>query len=299
MCMIADLQAYFKLKNTLSQFLIFLTGFAVLGFSDVFFRSPASDQGHMIQIAIVCFILIFVSLYVLRLVLHRLDLNPLNIIVTGIILFLHIHPTNALIIYILAIFFAMCSKFIRYRNQPIFNPAAAGLTMTFYISKLLTSAGIIKEPLLVSWWAADMYQNIFIHMPLFNYLLGSFILGLFIYFMTHFKKTHYSISFCMTVFCLIFFTNLRIEASSAKTIDFILASFFNSFAFLTLVMLPEPKTSPVFTKQQVIVAILTGIYFFYASIKGVPIIGTENAIVETILVSNGLTLFFKSNTLLR
>ena len=64
MCMIADLQAYFKLKEHLIPILIFLTGFAVLGFSDVFFRSPASDQGHMIQIAIVCFILVFVSLYV-------------------------------------------------------------------------------------------------------------------------------------------------------------------------------------------------------------------------------------------
>jgi len=299
MCMIADLQAYFKLKNTLSQFLIFLAGFAVLGFSDIFFRSPALDKSHMIQIVIVCLISIFVSLYVLRFVLQRLELNPLNIIVTGIIIFLLIHPTNALILYVMAIFFAMCSKFIRYRSQPIFNPAAAGLTITFYVSKLLASTGIIKESLLISWWAADMYQNIFTRMPLLNYLLGSLILGVFIYFMTHFKKAHYSISFCMTVFCLVFFTHLRLEASSAKSIDFILASFFNSFAFLTLVMLPEPKTSPVFTKQQVIVAIVTGIYFFYASLQGVPIIGTENALVETILISNLLTLFFKSNTLFR
>lgn len=96
-----------------------------------------------------------------------------------------------------------------------------------------------------------------------------------------------------------FFTNLKYHASSSETIDFILASFFNSFAFLTLVMLPEPKTSPVFTKQQVVVAVLTGMYFYYAALRGVPIIGTENAMVETVIFTNLLTLFFKSNTLFR
>lgn len=299
MSMIADLQAYFKLKNTLTQFLIFLFIFAIFGFSDIFFRSSNSEKGHMINIVLTCFVSLLISIYVVRQVLHRLDLNPLNIFVTGIIIYILIHPTNTLSLFVIAIFFAVCSKFIRYKSQPVLNPAAAGLAATFYISKLLTSAGIIKEPLLISWWAADLVQNISYSIPFLNYLIGSAILGIFIYFMNHFKKSYYSISFSMTVFCLLFFSNLRLEASSAKTIDFILASFFNSFAFLTLVMLPEPKTSPVFTKQQVIVAIISGVYFFYAALKGVPLIGTEIAIVETILVSNLLTLFFKSNTLFR
>lgn len=297
--MIADIQTYFKLKNTLSQFLIFLTIFAIVGFSDIFFRSPTSDQHHMILIVVTCFVSIVISIFVLRKVLNRVELNPLNIIVTGIIIFLLVHPTNALVLFVMSIFFAMCSKLIRYRSQPVLNPAAAGLIAAFYFSKFLTSAGILQEPLLITWWAADMMQNISATMPFLNYLFGAVILGVFIYFMNHFKKAHYSISFCMSVFCLMFFTNLKLDASSAKTIDFILASFFNSLAFLTLVMLPEPKTSPVFTKQQVVVAVLTGIYFYYAALRGVPIIGTENAMIESVLFSNLLTLFFKSNTLFR
>ncbi|MBP9798025.1 RnfABCDGE type electron transport complex subunit D [Candidatus Woesebacteria bacterium] len=297
--MITDLQTYFKLKNTLSQFLIFLLVFAILGFSDIFFRSPALDQHHMILIVMTCLVSIVISIFVLRKILNRVDLNPLNIIVTGIIIFLLVHPTNTLILFVMSIFFAMCSKLVRFRSQPILNPAAAGLTAAFYFSKFLTSAGILQEPLLITWWAADMMQNISSSMPFINYLFGAAILGLFIYFMNHFKKAHYSISFCMTVFCLMFFTNLKYHASSSETIDFILASFFNSFAFLTLVMLPEPKTSPVFTKQQVVVAVLTGMYFYYAALRGVPIIGTENAMVETVIFTNLLTLFFKSNTLFR
>lgn len=297
--MITDLKKYFKLKNSLSQFTVFLFAFAVVGFGDIFFQSSSADKIYMLQILVVSVLSIVGSIYFLRQTLQRTDLNPLNIIVTCLIVVMLIHPTNSLLMFPLAIALAMVSKFIRYKNQPIFNPAAIGLTLTFYVTVFLTQIGAIKEPLLTSWWAADMVQGFLGSTPFIQSLVGVAILGGFMWFTNSFRKTFYSVCFTMTVFLLLFFTNLQTEASSTNTIDFMVKSFFNSFAFLTLVMLPEPKTSPVFPKQQIVVAVLTGVYFFYAALKGVPFIGTENAMVETILVSNLLTLFFKSQPYLR
>lgn len=297
--MIPNISTYFKFKNNLTQFFLFLTFFAFLGFSDIFFRSPPSDQIHMLLILGVTCISIVLSVYILREKLHRADMNPLNIAITGIIILLLVHPTNLIVLFPLTLLIAYASKFIRFRSQPVFNPTAIGIIGAFYISLLLTRLGFLPEPLLTSWWAADMTQSFLQSQPLIQYLAGAMILGGFAWFTSSFRKVSYSISFAMTVFFLVFMTNLSLESSSADTIDFILASFFNSFAFLTLVMLPEPKTSPAFVKQQVVVAILAGIYFYYAAIRGIPVIGTENAFVETILVSNLLTLFFKSTALLR
>ena len=67
---------------------------------------------------------------------------------------------------------------------------------------------------------------------------------------------------------------------------------FNATAFCALVMLPEPKTSPIFINQQIIVGGIAGmtLFIFNTWLGWMPV----DTLVNTILIANIFTFIGKS-----
>ncbi|OGK51779.1 hypothetical protein A3B02_02525 [Candidatus Roizmanbacteria bacterium RIFCSPLOWO2_01_FULL_42_14] len=285
--MISKLSPYFKLKSAVTQFFIFLSCFALISFADMYLFSTRSERIHMFIVLAAIILTISGLVYIVHGILQRTELNPLHIAISGIIVFLIIHPTQSLILFVVALTLAVSSKLIRFRGQPILNPAATGIALTFYLSALA------RKSVFMSWWGADMVQNFTKGNVLVYYSLAVIFLGGFIYFAWKFNKSSYIASFVMTHLLFIFYTTLQTTGSSAETIAFIIASFFNSFAFLALVMIPEPKTSPSSPKQQVIVGIFGGIVLYMLLLDSVPFISSDLAFIHTVLATNVVTFVLK------
>ncbi len=260
--MLSDILKYINWKNSLFQFFLFLSFFGIISFFDLVIPTKnIIERNDYILKMLVTFITSASIYYLTRYGFGIIQSNPLNYLISTCIVFLLIHPTNSVWYFVFAVIAIAIGKFVVKKNKmPVLNPAAFALFLTYLLSWVvqLTVAG--ADTLLISWWGADMFQNITSRIPVLNILVPLFFLFGFAYFANAFKKIPYAISFFVSYIILLFvFTQTQSTVSQAT--DLAYTMLFNATAFCALVMLPEPKTSPVFMKQQIIVGIVAGITF--------------------------------------
>lgn len=291
--MFTDLNKFFNLKNPLTRTFLFLSLFGLVATADLLIptSNPAERMDYIIK-----FILTFVTSAAVFYIVHYgfglLASNPINFLVSTWIVFLLIHPTNSLWIFPFAIISIALGKLIFRKNkQPIFNPAALAIVLTYLVSQIINLINPASDTLLISWWGADMFQNITSTIPILNILIPLFFFFIFLYCASLFKKIPYILSFFLSFLVSTFiYTFLTVSLETA--INFVSISIFNATAFCALVMIPEPKTSPNFPKQQMIVGILAGIALFISNtfFLAFPI----DPLINAILVANLLTLLLKT-----
>jgi hypothetical protein len=290
--MFADLIKYINFKNPLFQFSLFLLFFACISIADLLIptSNPVERNGYIIKFIIFLAtsdILYFSIRYGFRLT----QSNPFNTFVSTFIVLLLIHPTNNIWYFPLAAIMIQVGKFIFRRNkQPIFNPAALAIVLTYTISVIVHMINPTIDTLLVSWWGADMFQNITKDIPFVNVIVPVVLLSFFFYYANSFKKANYIFSFFATYAVgIIFYSILTSSLNAGLTI--ISLAIFNSTAFAALVMIPEPKTSPSFPKQQIIAGIIVGLglVIFSTGLSAIPI----EPLINTVILADIVTLIIK------
>jgi len=206
---------------------------------------------------------------------------PYAAIVTGLILSVTLTPTTPWYAIIILCGIAMATKnFIRIKNRHIFNPAAIGLVL----------GGIIFHQS-VSWWGSS-FQSIFTgHIGIVFLFI---ILLLPIYVSGYRMKRYYTI---FSFFLVYIITSFFLTHGSTVQ-DFVAISSSSSLIFFTLIMLPEPMTSPVTKKRQILfgmlVAILTQIILLpMISHLLAPIGLLPDPFLISLLISNAIFFTFR------
>lgn len=167
---------------------------------------------------------------------------PLAGIVTGLIIGLIITPSTNLFQILVICFIAMAIKnFLRVSNRHIFNPAAAGLVLS----------GIILN-LSVAWWGVSLQTlnslNLERLIPFLIVLLPAYV--------SMYRLRRYATVLSFWVIYL-FITAFQ---QSSFNLNSLFQSVLNpSLLFFSLVMLPEPMTSPVNLKRQILFGALVAI----------------------------------------
>lgn len=290
--MFTDILKYINWKNSLFRFCVFLAFFMTAAFLDLVLPTKnISEKNDYLLKMVVTFTTGIGIYYIVRYGFGIIQSNPLNSFVSTAIVFLLIHPTNSIWYFILAVVaIAMGKLLVRKNNMPVLNPAAFSLFLTYLVSMVANSLNG-ADTLLISWWGADMFQNITSTIPVLNILIPLVFLFGFVYFAHAFKKLPYSGSF-FVVYSLLLFAFTLSQSSLSQAVDMVYTMLFNATAFCALVMLPEPKTSPIFFNQQIIVGGLAGMTLFILNtwFGWMPV----DTLVNTILIANIFTLIGKS-----
>lgn len=173
-------------------------------------------------------------------------------IITGIVIALLNSPKNSWLETTFIICLAIASKhFIRIQNRHIFNPAAFGL----FFGSL-----VFKTP--IAWWSVPSVFFLLLFLPGYVSIFRS-------------KKTNIILSFFIIYNLLTF--------SIIKRINF----FDPVIIFFTLVMLPEPMTSPNRPMRQILFGVVTAVITILLSyLTNVP-----DLLITSLLINN--LLFFK------
>lgn len=169
---------------------------------------------------------------------------PYAALVTGAIIGLIVNPN--LPWYQIAIISAIAvasKQFLRSNNGHIFNPAAAGL---------IIGGIILKQP--VSWWAVS-FQNIFQGKP---FIIVSFLILLAPLAISALRLGRHLtiISFLISHILLSQFASVQTTWSFQQLL---ITLFDPTLLFFSIVMLPEPRTSPVEKKRQVFYGVCVAI----------------------------------------
>lgn len=239
-----------KVQLSLTLFLIYLTTLRQL---------PVEQSLFLLFISLTSSIF-FDLLYTL---LRKKELFlPWAAIVTGLIIALIIDLDAKWYQVIITCAIAMGIKnFVRFSGRHVFNPAASGLLL----------AGLLFHQY-VTWWGVS-FQNITATFSLqtlvmfFILLLPLLISG---YRMRRYK-TILTFIVMHTLFTHIFTFSLSLNSLISRLLD-------PTFIFFSIVMLPEPMTSPVNTKRQML---------FGATVAFIALIFSSTLISEPLL-SNGL-----------
>ncbi len=173
---------------------------------------------------------------------------PYAAFVTGAIIGLIVNPNLPWDhIAIIAAIAVASKQFFRTNNGHIFNPAAVGLILEGFI---------LQQP--VSWWAVS-FQNIFESTP---FTFASFLILLAPLTISAFRLKRYFtiISFLISYILLSRLASVQTTWSLQQLLITLLDP---TLLFFAIVMLPEPRTSPVEKKYQVFfgacVAVVTSI----------------------------------------
>ncbi len=188
--MLKDLLSYINIKNPLFRFFLWISFFGFIALADLLISTKSStEQTAYIWKFVITFLTSGAVFYIIRYGFGMKAANPLNFLISTWIVFLLIHPTNNLWIFYIAVIAIALSKFLFKRNrQPIFNPAAFAIVITYLITKLISLVNPSAQSLLVSWWGADMFQNSTQNIPILNVIIPVTFLFTFIYTTTLFKK---------------------------------------------------------------------------------------------------------------
>lgn len=290
--MFADLTKYINFKNPLFQFSLFLLFFACIAVADLLIPTINIQERNEYILKFIVLLATSDCLYFgLRYGFRLTQTNPFNTFVSTFIILLLIHPTNSIWYFMLAPIMIQVGKFLLRRSkQPIINPAALAIVLTYIVSVVVNVINPNIDTLLVSWWGADMMQNITRDIPVANVMVPVIFLGLFFYFANSFKKANYIFSFFGTyAIGMIFYSVLTSTLNAGLNI--VSLALFNATAFAALVMIPEPKTSPSFPKQQLIAGIIVGLglVVFSTGLASIPI----EPLINTVLLADIVTLIIK------
>lgn len=200
---------------------------------------------------------------------------PHAAMVTGMILALIVDPNLTWYkIAAIALIAITIKNFIRINNKHIFNPAASGL----FIGGLIFGS-------YVSWWGSSFqYSNTFNIQTLILYIVLLSPLYVSVYRM----RRHVSIiSFMITYLVLTL-------ATVGRSPSILLVTLLNpTLIFFSIVMLPEPMTSPSERNRQITYGILTAVLnFIIASNIVSGKIFIPDTLIASLLISN-LALFKK------
>lgn len=290
--MFQDLTKYINFKNPLFQFSLFLTFFGFVALADLLIptTNPAERTEYLVKF-ILTFVTSGVIYFMIRYGFGLTITNPSNFLISTWIVFLLIHPTNNIWYFPFAVLMIAIGKILfRRAKQPIFNPAALAIVLMYLITVIMNFINPEVDILLVSWWGADMFQNITRDIAIVNVAVPVLFLIIFFRYANSFKKANYIFSFFIT-FLASTFIYMLLTTSMDRAINFISLAIFNSTAFAALVMIPEPKTSPSFPKQQVIAGILSGLALlaFNTIFAMFPI----DPLINTVIFANIVTLIIK------
>lgn len=205
---------------------------------------------------------------------------PWAALVTGLIMSLIIDQSANLLQIATAAALAMGIKnFVRISGRHIFNPVASGL----FISGLIFNQ-------YASWWGVsfqNITQSIIQNWPFFLILLSPALTSVF-----RFKKHYMMLAFITTnlIMTHIFYPFSSVEGVINKIAD-------PSTVFFMLVMLPEPMTSPINKKSQLLYgALVATIPFIFSHSPLINFFANNNLSFDSLLFGLllGNLLFFKS-----
>lgn len=203
---------------------------------------------------------------------------PYGAIVTGLILTLIIDP-SALWWQILVIAAsAMAIKnFLRIGSRHVFNPAASGLLIGWALFGL--------NP---SWWGPSFYSGSWLTPQ--NILILLAVVGVF-YVSGYRLKRYYSMAAYLVVLSVL--STITSTSFSPQSIFATLLS--PGTLFYAFLMLPEPMTSPVNKKRQMMygaaVAALSTVFIYVFNNTNLATLNTPDALIVSLLLAN--LLFFK------
>ncbi len=267
--MLKDYKVFLNPKTNTFQFAIFLLLFSIVALlSNVTDFPRILDTGanrtfyDAIYIFIILNFIFFVYIYLAKRFLGDKFINPLNIYITTLILFLVLHPTlllSIILVPLTLIITIISNKFIRSQGQPIFNPAALGIFLSFLLFYFFNLFGILSESLFVSWWGTNVIKGIppFTTLQIFTGLLWIAIL---LYLGWKNKKIVYGSAF-IVVFVLIQAVLKFLGEPGFDLMGYLIGYLGGNLFFLGLVMLIEPKTSPTSTRQQLVFGIAAAILY--------------------------------------
>lgn len=239
-----------KVQLSLALFLIFLTTIK---------QYPLEQNLFLLFISLLS--TIFFDLLYTWLRRKRIFL-PWSAITTGLIIALIINPDATWSQIIITCAIAMGIKnFVRFSGRHIFNPAASGLLV----------AGLLFHQY-VSWWGVS-FQNITNTFSLQTSVLFFILLLPFLisgYRMRRYK-TILTFIFTYTLLTHIFTFPLSLNSFISRILD-------PTVIFFSIVMLPEPMTSPVNTKRQVL---------FGATVAFITLV-FSSPLMSKLLLNNGL-----------
>lgn len=204
---------------------------------------------------------------------------PYAALVTGLIIGLITDPAANYYQTAFISAIAMASKnYLRLNDNHIFNPAAFGL----YIG------GIVLNTY-VSWWGVT-FQNI-TQFNLQNLIILLTILSP-LYVSFYRMRRYYSILTFLMVFTLVYF----IFGSNLSLNTFVSIVFNPNTIFFTLVMLPEPMTSPINPKRQILYGLTVALLVSFFTLPSISIFLSKIRLLPDIFIPALLAanlIFFK------
>lgn len=291
--MITQFLNRFNLNNALFQFGVFITLFALLACADAGDVAPRAFGGLILIMVLAILTSQFIQRYA-----PLMGFQTINLYISFVLVFLLIHPTQSYIWLVLACAVVVGQKYLLRPAIRLFNPTAFSLFTTYLVSKVAHSFGLSK-PLLISWWGTDMNQSGFTSSEVLGVAIPSALLFGCIYFVLKFRKGLLAGTFFMTFMACVVLTDLSIHFSSTESLAFIMDSLFNSIAFLTCIMLCEPKTSPAFTKHQALIGMCGGLMLFMFTRTSWSSFVLADPLITTLLLVNIATYLFKKYGILK
>ncbi len=194
-----------------------------------------------------------------------------NIFITVLLLLLLASPqTSLLLMFILGLITALIKTVLRLNNQPIFNPAAAGLFAGSFLGITTT------------WWGVSFSPRL----PLFNMSFAMLLtLPVGLYFVKIYQRLPTLISLPLSYFVVYFLLTGTLP---------LVTIFEGTFAFFLLVMAIEPKTTPVIDRQEWLYGPLVGISL--AALSVFHLIGAPYLVV--LLAANLIFSLYRYSTTL-
>ncbi len=258
--MIQELKKYCNWKNPTSLFCIGLLSFLTVSVIDlmVYETTPGLRMNYVL--ALVSAFVVGKGFWIWNYYSKKIpNLNFLHVEITTAITFLLVHPTAPWWVFPLTVAVALFFKsLLRYKGQPIFNPAAFGVYMSYLLSLALVGMGFLRFPAIESWWGADFLFTFAEKMPLL-WMLSIFFIMFFIFSASRFRKLEHAAIYYLTyvggyMIYAVFIRNVALEP-----IPFLISFFTSSYVFLAFIMVAEPKTSPVLPKHQVWLGVVGGL----------------------------------------
>lgn len=251
-----------KLQISILLFILFLVVSSLIGVSLAFFL--------LFMCVGFCFLFDIVFTYARK----RRYFKPFAAIVTGFILALIIDPGVTWYQILIITASAMAIKnFARIGDRHLLNPAASGLLVSWALFGL--------QP---SWWAATLYSN---DKVILNVLIYVLLAGI-AYVSSYKLRRWYSVVTYVGVYTILF---LLITSPTLQNAIRTISS--PGLLFYALLMVPEPMTSPVNKKRQMMYGVTVAVLnaaFVFASFR----LGFSNIPDSSILaLLIGNIIFFK------
>lgn len=299
--MIQELQKYLQLKNPITQFFVFLCILLGVTLVDLLLYESSSSMriAYLINLAIVMgsgILYVILNYYIFKFP----NVNVANIGISAIIIYLVVHVTSPWWIYVLTMACMFLGKLlIRYKNLPVFNPAALGIVIAYLVTYALKAAGVTQQTLFESWWGADIQFTFAEKIPLL-YVIPILLLPGFFIAAKRFNKLQHAVWYFFTYTFLYVLYLFGREGSISNVGEMLLSFATGSYLFLAFVMVTEPKTSPVQKDHQMFLGIAGGtllLLFLHIFPAIFPWYRLEIPTVSALLTLNALTWVVKNRRL--